>query len=316
MDEMADQSAATQPGVTQSGATQPGAVRPGAAPSGTTPADPTNRDIYKVALAAIIGSVIEQYDFLVTGVIAATVWGGIFFRLPGLAAAAAAIGVYGIGIIIRPIGAYIFGDIADRRGRKNAMVYALVLMGVSTLAIGLTPAYDSIGVVAPVLLIVFRLIQGISFGGEFGTASTWVVEQAARSKHRAFWGAWVGFAIPIGLLFGFGSVILVKSTDERSMFDGLGLAHVLHPGFLVAIVGIVIRTRTEDSFVFRAAQCAERRSVEIPGAPGLARNAAAHPAHVAGERDVRRRVLSLFRVRHQLHEGGRLQRQRSRRRSG
>lgn len=133
-------------------------------------AAPDNRQIYKVALASIIGSVIERYDFLVTGVIAATVWGEVFFKLPGLAALAAAIGVYGIGIIIRPLGAFIFGHFADRRGRGDAMVYALLLMGVSTLLIGLTPTYDQIGVVAPVLLIIFRLLQGISFGAEFGTA--------------------------------------------------------------------------------------------------------------------------------------------------
>ena len=188
-------------------------------------AGPTQKQIYKVALASIVGSVIEQFDFLVTGVIAATVWGGVFFKLPAIAAVAAAIGVYGIGIIIRPIGAYIFGNIADRSGRKDALVYALVLMGVSTLLIGLTPSYDSIGIAAPVLLIVFRLLQGISFGAEFGTASTWVVEQAARSKHRAFWGAWVGFAIPIGLLLGFGSVILTKSLMTRGAIRRLGLAH-------------------------------------------------------------------------------------------
>jgi MFS family permease len=213
-------------------------------------ASPTGRQIYKVALASIIGSVIEQYDFLVTGVIAATVWGGVFFKLPAVAAVSAAIGVYGLGVIIRPVGAYIFGNIADRVGRKDALVYALVLMGVSTLAIGLTPTYDSIGIAAPILLIAFRLIQGISFGAEFGTASTWVVEQAAHSKHRAFWGAWVGFAIPIGLLTGFGSVILVKSLMTPEHFVAYGWRILFVVGFLVAIVGLIIRTRTVDSFVF------------------------------------------------------------------
>jgi MFS family permease len=217
--------------------------------SGAT-AGPTTQQIFKVALASIIGSVIEQYDFLVTGIIAATVWGGVFFKLPGLAAIAAAIGVYGLGIIIRPIGAFLFGHIADRHGRKDAMVYALVLMGVATLLIGLTPSYDSIGVIAPVLLIVFRLLQGISFGAEFGTASTWVVEQAARSKYRAFWGAWVGFAIPIGLLLGFGSVILVKSLMTPESFTSWGWRIFFIFGFLVAIVGLIIRTRTMESFVF------------------------------------------------------------------
>lgn len=213
-------------------------------------ASPTGRQIYKVALASIVGSVIEQYDFLITGVIAATIWGEIFFKLPGLAAVAAAISVYGLGIIIRPVGAFIFGHLADRYGRKDALVYALVLMGVSTLAIGLTPAYDSIGVAAPALLIFFRLLQGISFGAEFGTAATWVVEQAAHSKYRAFWGAWVGFAIPIGLLLGFGSVIITKSSMTPEHFAAWGWRILFVIGFLVAIAGIVIRRKTEDSFVF------------------------------------------------------------------
>src|SRR5579863_4034056 len=217
---------------------------------GETIAIPNQQQIFKVALASIVGSVIEQYDFLVTGVIAATVWGGVFFKLPSLAAAAAAITVYGLGIVIRPIGALIFGHIADRRGRRDAMVYALVLMGLATLLIGLTPTYDSIGALAPALLILFRLLQGISFGAEFGAASTWVVEQAARSKHRAFWGAWVGFAIPIGLLLGFGSVIFVKSMMTPEDFNAWGWRIFFFIGFLVAVVGLIIRTRTMDSFVF------------------------------------------------------------------
>ena len=137
---------------------------------------PERGRIFKVALASIVGSIIEQYDFLITGVIAATVWGDVFFKLPELAAAAAAISIYGIGIIIRPVGAYLFGHLADRYGRKDALVYALVLMGISTLLIGLTPGYETIGATAAVLLILLRLVQGISFGAEFGTASTWVDE--------------------------------------------------------------------------------------------------------------------------------------------
>ncbi len=213
-------------------------------------ASPTVGQIYKVALASIVGSVIEQYDFLVTGVIAATVWPDIFFKEPGLKSAAAAITTYGLGIIIRPVGAYIFGYIADRYGRKDALVWALVLMGLSTLALGLTPTYASIGAAAPLLLVIFRLLQGISFGAEFGTASTWVVEQAARSKYRAFWGAWVGFAIPLGLLLGFGSVILVKSLMSPADFNAWGWRIFFIIGFLVAIVGLIIRTRTMDSFIF------------------------------------------------------------------
>ena len=211
---------------------------------------PTAAQIRKVAVASLVGSVIEQYDFLVTGIIAATIWGGLFFKASGLAAAAAAIGVYGLGIIIRPVGAFIFGNIADKYGRKDALVWALVLMGASTLAIGLTPTYATIGTAAPVMLIIFRLLQGISFGAEFGTASTWVVEQAAKTKRRAFWGAWVGFAIPIGLLLGFSSVIFVKSLMSEADFTAWGWRIFFFIGFLVAIVGIVIRVGTSDSYLF------------------------------------------------------------------
>ena len=192
------------------------------------PQTPTTRQIYKVALASIIGSVIEQYDFLVTGVIAATVWGGVFFKLPGLAAIAAAISVYGLGIIIRPVGAFLFGHIADRHGRKDAMVYALVLMGVATLLIGLTPSYDSIGVIAPVLLIVFRLLAGNQL--------------RRRVRHRLDLGGRTGGAIEVPRVLGsLGRICypdrafarlrlsdLCQIADDAGGFHDLGLAYLLH----------------------------------------------------------------------------------------
>ncbi len=211
---------------------------------------PSGKKIAKVAAGSIIGSVIEQYDFLVTGIIAATVWGTVFFRTSLLAGIAAALAVYGLGIVIRPVGAYIFGHIADRHGRKNALVYALTLMGVATLLIAITPGYAVLGALAVVFLLIFRILQGISFGAEFGTASTWVVEYAAKSKHRAFWGAWTGFAIPFGLLLGFGSVLAVTSSMSHAAFVSYGWRLLFVLGFLVAVVGIIIRMKLTDSMLF------------------------------------------------------------------
>ena len=240
-----------------------------AAPAAT----PTTNQIYKVALASIIGSVIEQYDFLVTGVIAATVWGGIFFKLPGLAAVAAAIGVYGLGIIIRPVGAFIFGHIADRRGRKDAMVYALVLMGVATLLIGLTPTYDSIGVAAPILLIVFRLLSGHQF--------------RRRIRHRLDLGGRTGGALEVSRLLGrLGRLChpdravarlrlgdLRQIADDAGGFHGLGLAHLL----LRRLPRGHRRTghphAHHGQLRLRAAQGADHDS-QISRKSGLARNAA------------------------------------------
>jgi MFS family permease len=140
-------------------------------------AGPTTRQIYKVALASIVGSVIEQHDFLVTGIIAATLWGGVFFKLPDLARHCRRDQRlrprhrYSAGRSI-PLRPHCRSAWAQRRDGLRAGPDGHRL-------IGLTPSYDSIGVIAPLLLIVFRLFQGISFGAEFGTASTWVVEQAA-----------------------------------------------------------------------------------------------------------------------------------------
>ena len=121
---------------------------------------PSQNQITKVAIASIVGSVIEQFDFLVTGVIAATVWGGLFFKLPGLAAVAAAISVYGIGIIIRPVGAYIFGHIADRIGRRPA--FFGYMLGAAVMVIVYSRLTD------PLQLLVAGAVMGFFVNGMIG----------------------------------------------------------------------------------------------------------------------------------------------------
>ena len=203
---------------------------------------PTTRQISKVALASIVGSVIEHFDFLVRGIIASTVGGDVFFSLPGGEAVSAAISVYGLGFI-RPVGADIFVNLADRWGRKEALVYALVLMGVSTLLIGLTPGYAKLGIIAPILLTLFRLAQGIRFGAEVRHHLD-LGGGASRTKYRALCGASVGFAVPIALLLGFGSVIFVRLSPQAFVSGGWRVLFFV--GFLAAIVGIFTRTRAED----------------------------------------------------------------------
>lgn len=206
-----------------------------------------------LTFGVVIGSIIEQYDFLVTGTVAALIWPHVFFPKGTTLATAifTSVAIYGLGLIIRPVGAYVWGHIGDRAGRKNSMVWALIVMGLGSLAIGLTPAYAAIGEAGLILLSIFRLIQGFSFGGEFGTASTWLVEGAAKTNRRGFWGSWVGQTLPIGIIAGSGSVALVtgllSSTDVLSY--GWRILFVI--GFLAAIAGVLIRIRLEESSLFR-----------------------------------------------------------------
>jgi len=122
----------------------------------------------KVTLATMIGSAVEAFDFLTYGTAAALVFNKLFF--PAFNATAgqfAAFGAFAVGFVARPIGGVIFGHFGDRVGRKKMLMIGLVLMGVATVAIGLLPTYESIGLAAPVLLVMLRVAQGLSFGGEY-----------------------------------------------------------------------------------------------------------------------------------------------------
>jgi MFS transporter, MHS family, shikimate and dehydroshikimate transport protein len=153
----------------------------------------------KVALAACVGATIEWYDFFLYGTAAGLVFNKLFFSdLSGPAAQFASFATFAVGFLARPVGGLLFGHFGDKIGRKQMLLLTLVIMGAGTTLIGLLPSYDTIGVWAPVLLVVLRILQGIGVGGEYGGAVLLAVEYAPKSR-RGFFGSFAHIGVPGGL---------------------------------------------------------------------------------------------------------------------
>lgn len=171
----------------------------------------------KVALATIIGTAIEFYDYFIYAAVAGMVFNHIFFGPAGPAfATILAFASVGISFLFRPLGAFLAGHYGDKLGRKTMLVISLILMGGSTTLIGLLPTYESIGIAAPLLLISLRILQGISAGGEWGGAILMAVEHAPKGKRGRF-GAFPQLGVPLGLLLS--SAILALMTGVISPGD-------------------------------------------------------------------------------------------------
>ncbi|WP_110182172.1 MFS transporter [Nocardioides solisilvae] len=153
----------------------------------------------KVAVASAVGATIEWYDFFLYGTAAAVVFDKLYFNgLDGPAAQFAAFGTFAVGFLARPLGGVVFGHFGDRIGRKQMLLLTLLIMGVGTVLIGLLPTYDQIGVWAPVLLVVLRVLQGIGVGGEYGGAVLMAVEYAP-ARRRGFFGSFAHIGVPGGM---------------------------------------------------------------------------------------------------------------------
>src|SRR3974390_1796953 len=162
-----------------------------------------------VVFASCFGTIIEWYDFLIYATAAALVFNQAFFpTFDPLAGTLAALGSYAVGFLARPLGGALFGHFGDRLGRKSMLVLTLFVMGLSTFSIGLLPTYERIGVLAPMLLFLLRIIQGIGLGGEWGGASLMVLEHAPADR-RGFYGSLVQVGFPLGLVLSYGVVSLV-----------------------------------------------------------------------------------------------------------
>ncbi|MEB4614607.1 MFS transporter [Leucobacter sp. M11] len=207
-------------------------------------------DAGKIARAAFVGTALEWYDYYLFGTAAALVFNRLFFtELDPTAALLAAFATFGVGFAARPIGAILFGYIGDRYGRRPALLITIVLIGVATGLIGLLPDFGTIGLAAPILLAVLRLVQGLAVGGEWGGAVTMAVEHAPVEKRGRF-AALVQIGSPVGTLLSSGAFALVLLFPSET-FDAWGWRIPFLLAFPLLLIALYIRSKVEESPIFQ-----------------------------------------------------------------
>jgi MFS transporter, MHS family, shikimate and dehydroshikimate transport protein len=202
-----------------------------------------------VFLSTSIGTAIEQYDFLLFGALAASLFNKLFFpSLDPLAGTLASVGAFAVGVAGRPIGAMIAGHFGDRIGRKSMLLIGFTLMGLASAVIGLLPTYNAIGIWAPICLVALRLLQGVALGGEQAGASVLSVEHAPLGR-RGLWGSFPIIGSYLGALMAFGtlSVISLVSGDA---FETWGWRVPFLASLVLLFIGLVIRSRLPETQVF------------------------------------------------------------------
>ena len=221
---------------------------------GAPPAKPeaNRREQRKVAAASMVGTTIEWYDFFIYANCAALVFQGLFFGPVGKELGVLlSFATIGLSFIFRPLGAIIAGHLGDKFGRKAVLVTTLLMMGISTFLIGLLPTYEQIGITAPILLIVLRILQGISAGGEWGGAALMSVEFAPKNK-RGLFGSAPQIATPIALILASGVIGLMSVIAPGDAFLAWGWRVPFMLSAVMVVVGLVVRRTIEESPVFTA----------------------------------------------------------------
>jgi MFS transporter, MHS family, shikimate and dehydroshikimate transport protein len=215
------------------------------------------RSIRQVAFASFIGTAVEWYDFFVYGTAAALVFPKLFF--PGfgpLAGTLVSFATFGVGFFARPIGGVVFGHFGDRTGRKSMLVITLLVMGGATFLIGLLPTFEQIGVMAPILLVALRLVQGFALGGEWGGATLMAFEHAPE-ENRSFYASWPQLGVPVGLVLSTAVFAMFASLPEKQ-FLAWGWRVVFLLSIALIVLGLFIRLRVPESPVFSLVK--ERRA--------------------------------------------------------
>ncbi|MEO7399365.1 MAG: MFS transporter [Polaromonas sp.] len=208
--------------------------------------------IRKVVISALVGASLEWYDFFLYGVVAGIVFNKLYFPSGDITVSTMlAYATFAVGFVTRPLGGVIFGHFGDKLGRKSMLIITLMIMGVATFLIGLIPTYDQIGIAAPLLLLLMRVMQGIGLGGEWGGAVLMAYEYAPKDK-RGFYASLPQIGLAIGLCMASGVVALLSwaLTDAQFMAWGWRIGFLLS-GLMVA-VGMYIRLSVQETPEFAA----------------------------------------------------------------
>ena len=218
------------------------------------------RQLRRVAVASSIGTTIEWYDFFIFSTAVPLVFNTQFFStLSPASGTLAGFATLGVGIIARPVGGVLWGHFGDRVGRKAMLVASLVLMGAATVGVGLLPTYAQIGVLAPILLVVMRILQGVSAGGEWGGAALMAVEHAPPGKRGAY-GSFSQVGVPAGLILAQLLFITVTAATTPEQFAAWGWRLPFLFSIVLVVVGLVVRLSLAESPVFAALQSEQARS--------------------------------------------------------
>jgi MFS family permease len=222
-----------------------------------------NRELRRAVIAATVGTTIEWYDFLLYSTMAGLVFGRLFFpNSAPLTATLNAFGIYFVGFIARPVGAFIFGHYGDRIGRKSTLIATLLLMGISTFLVAFLPGYAVIGVWGAVLLTVLRLLQGIGVGGEWGGSALLSMEWARHNNERGFLTSWPQFGGPAGLFLA-NLAVLIFSQMSGDAFFAWGWRVPFALSIILVGIGLWIRLRILETPVFQRL-AAERKIERAP----------------------------------------------------
>ncbi|MER5432826.1 MFS transporter [Streptomyces sp. NPDC002588] len=201
----------------------------------------------RLAAASLAGTAIEFYDFFVYGTAAALVLGPLFFpTFSPLAGTLAAFGTFGVGFVARPLGSVLFGHVGDRHGRRPVLVVSLLLTGASTVAVGCVPAYDTIGVAAPLLLLGLRFLQGLGLGGEWGGAVLLTAEHAPPGR-RGLWSSFPQIGPAVGFVLANGVMLVLSATLTEAQFTQWGWRVPFWAAGALALLGLWLRSSLPES---------------------------------------------------------------------